>query len=207
MKMNKKQSLLLSKFKEKKYELLFSFMAMVVGIVIGFQLENVRQNISDNNSTKLKLHYMHLDTQYNFDLSTKLLDAYSDPDLLNTYIMFLDEQSTRAVLEDENIFNVLPHYNVSLIRSYLDALLVVNNMHKQYIDYTNLAKYSQIQDIIMYRESLKENIVAFISTLMEIQTQLKEYFDINLYDREKIKESELRIKARKNVLMDEYKIE
>jgi hypothetical protein len=204
----KKFKVLWLKFNELKYELLFSFIAMILGIVIGFECENYRQNKSADNSTRVKIHYTYLESEYNIGLGKKLLDSYQSPDSARAYIMFLDYHSARSLLDDENIFNVLPHYKVSLVRSYIDAIMHVNMMNEKYINYLDAVNYKRTKNGVILRKKLKENIISFLATCYEMQQQLKIFFDDSLYDKEEIKKSELRIKSsRQKINEGKFKLE
>lgn len=207
-----KSNKLFVKFYEIKYELLLNAIAMIIGIFIGllagFQLENYRQIKSANTSTKMKLHSMYLETQYNIVESKKALDAYYNPDSINVHITRLDEQSVRATIKDGNIYNILPHYKVSLIKTYLDALLLVNKENEKYINYVSAMNFKQTPNAIIIRKSIKNNIISFMAACIETQAQLKEYFDETLYDKEKIKEIESRITNNKKAIEDgNFKLE
>lgn len=181
------------KFREKKYELTFSFIAMVLGIFIGFQLENYRQKKSDNNSTKVRLHFMYIESLDNLKKSYNAFNNYNLTDTFETDTMVLESQSARTVLEDENIINILSHYKVSLIQDYINDVTRINNINEKYFSYFDGYRYTQTRSSLRLEELLLNNIISLMATCTVLQEQLKEYFDKKLYNLENIKTSQARI--------------
>lgn len=194
--------------RDKKYELLFNFFVMIIGILVGFQIEGrIKQN-SLNNNTRTKLHFMYLESQYNVTVGKSIFEVSSDTTRQTININKLDDIAAKAVFHDENIFNILQPYKFSLVRSYIEGIQTLNAANEKYMNYIESINYGNNLKAEKLKNFVRKNSSAFLATCYVLQQEFESYFNTNEYDRRKIKEVELEIKkAKENVLQGKFKLE
>lgn len=188
--------------KEKRFDLLFNFVAMIAGILIAFQLEGCARQRSINDETITRIGIMYLETQYNITNGSEIYTTYSDANSINVRIGRLENSAASLVLEDENIFHILTPLQVSLIQSYIDALNLVNQMNERYFEHLDTVGYRTTENGRFIRTKLRENIASFLATSYVFEHEFKKYFDKKGKELRKIKEIEMKIKLAKQKILD-----
>jgi len=195
-------------FRDKKYELLLNFVAMIIGVLVGFQLEGIRKQNSLNRNTRTKLHIMFLESEYNLTIGKNIYDICIDTTTQKLNFKKLDDLAARITFEDENVFNILQPYKISLIRSYIDAIHTLNITNEKYINYLESIGYKNNSKAESLKKLVEKNSLGFLATCYVLQQEFKSFFNKKEYEKRKIKEVELEIqKAKELILQGKFKTE
>lgn len=190
-------------FKEIKWELLLSFIAMVLGILLGFYLSNLGQNYSNKQNTLSILRSLHSETEYNMENGKVIKRHLSDT--INYKHIFPKTTTLVAssVIIDKNIFNVIeiPLYNK--IRGYVQICENINYMlpiYNQHLQNNNYLHDSSL-------EEMKRKIVQQASQMMAysmfIRIELKKILKFNIDFLEKKKEYNKSIDSLYNIVSED----
>lgn len=199
---------ILNTLRDKKYELLINFFVMLIGIILGFQIEGRIKQISLNNNTRTKLHIMYLESEYNIIKAKHIYDICSDKTILKISFKKLDDLAARAATNDENIFNILQPNKISLTLGYIDAIQTLNSTYETYINYLESIGYENNSKAEALKEIVKDNSIGFIATCCVFQQKLKPTLDEKEYDKKELSEIDLEIqKAKENISRGNFKLE
>ena len=189
-------------FKEKRFDLLFNFIAMIAGILIAFQLDGCARQKSMNEETITRIGIMYLETQYNITNASEIYTTYSDANSLNIRMGRLENSAASLVLQNENVFHVLTPSQVSLIQSYIDALNLVNQMNERYFEHLDTVGYKTTYNGRLARTKLRENAASFLAVSYVFEKEFKNFFNKKRNELRKIKEIEATIKVAKRKILD-----
>jgi hypothetical protein len=191
-------------FKEKRFDILFNFIAMIAGILIAFKLEGYARQKAVNDGTITKIEIMYLESQYNIIDANKIYTTYSDTNSITVNVDRLGNSAASLVLQDENVFNVLTHLQVSLIQSYIDALDSVNQTNEKYFEHLDTVGYKTTANGRLVRTRIRENAASFLAVSHVFENEFKKFFDEKDKDRElkRIKELNTTIKTDKQKILD-----
>ena len=199
---------ILTTLREKKYEFLINFIVMLIGIILGFQIEGKIKQISLNKTTKTKLQIMYLESEYNLINAKHIYDLCNDNTSIKISFKKMDDLAARAVTNDENIYNILQPDKISLTLGYIDVIQTLNLTYETYINYLESIGYINNPKAESLKEIVKENSVSFMATCCVLQQKLKSSIDEKRYDRKELSETELEIqKAEENILQGRFQIE
>lgn len=184
------KSTVLNSLKRKKWDLFFNFIAMliagIIGIVIGFQLQEWRNQKLINHVTTTKLHNMYSKLEYNVIVGKDMYEHYSDTKSKTIFIKKLDDFAAKAVLRDGHILNRLSPYKISLLQSYIDTIDTINTTNEQYINYLRAVDYKITSDNINFRETIKIQTENFLALCCMLRLEFKDIVPKKDYDRERI---------------------
>ena len=188
--------------KEKRFDLLFNFIAMIAGILIAFQLEGCARQRSMNEETITRIGIMYLETQYNITNAGEIYDTYLDVNSLAIRMGRLENSAASLVLQNENVFHVLTPSQVSLVQSYINTLNLVNQMNERYVEHLDTVGYKKTDNGRLARTKLRENAASFLAVSYVFEKEFKNYFDKKSNELRKIREMEATIKVAKQKILD-----
>ena len=189
-------------FKEKKFELLFNFIAIISGVLIAFKLEDCAKKRAMNDGTITRIGIMYLESQYNITEANEIFKTYSDTNSISVSVDRLDKSAASLVLQNENVFNVLTTLQVSLIQSYIDALNTVNRMNETYFEHLDAVGYRTTDNGRLIRTKLRENTASFLATSYVFECEFKKFFDKKGNELREIEKFEATIKKAKQKILD-----
>lgn len=182
--------------------LTLNFFVMIIGISIGFKWEGIRKQKELDRISYTKLHIMNLEARYNLDTALELFDSYSDTKALRINLKKLNTSVANNVIEDENIFRLLKPYQISFIHAYLQGAQTLNEYNEQYNSYLLDVDYEITEKGGIFREKVTNECAGFIAGTHLLQGELKEYFDLELYDLSKIDSIEINIQSVKRKVLN-----
>ena len=175
-----KELKILNSLNKIKFELLVNFIAMtiagIIGIMIGFRCEGYRQQRTRDRITNSKLAIMYLESEYNLSISRQMYKNYSNIKLTTFTPKILDDTAARVAFQDENMVNVLPNYQISLIRGYISGIITINYINDKYITYLKSVKFMHTSGGEVFRNSLKQDTAGFLALCGFLRKEFKRYF-------------------------------
>ena len=102
------------------------FFVTMLGVLAAFWLTGIGEQKALDKVTKQRLHIAVLESQYNGTIAKRIIDDCANTSGLNFSIDRLDSTAATAAFEDTNVLLFLPHYKVSLLRSYANAIATLN---------------------------------------------------------------------------------
>ena len=184
---------------KRKFSLTLEFMLVLSSVLLAFYFQGIQNQIERNNITKVKINTMLIDMDYMQMDAYNLYNTYKDTVNLSSSVINLDESSMREIIKDENIHNVLPVYQVSIIRSAINSIYLFNLLHQKYAVYYSEKNYILDSNALLMRRSLKDLSVSVLSHIYLLRNQLNEFaVDENIYKSKiKIFEDSLKIIERR----------
>jgi hypothetical protein len=174
-----------------KHDIISGFFVTMLGVWAAFWLTGLGEQRSLDSRTKQRLHIVVLESQYNGTTAKKIMDACADSVII---LERPDAAATLAALDDANILTFLPHHKVSLLRSYANAITVLNEALRAYQTALENAEYRQTPAEARIRENVRSNAAAMLANVVVLQEELDPYFDKTTYDHEVMQRLEERVK-------------
>ena len=134
-----------------KHSVIPGFFVTMLGVWAAFGLAGLSEQHALDSATKQRLHLVFLESQYNGGIAHQIID-----DCANGYVR-TDKPHTAlaaAALGDANILAFLPHYKVSLLRSYVNAVATLNEALRVHESVLHAARYQPTPEAAGIRDSL-----------------------------------------------------
>ncbi len=166
----------------------------MLGVFAAFWLnDSWHQNYQDQ-ITKRRLHLVVLESQYNGSIAHEVLKMYSSQNSMCFSIKRVDSTAARIAFEDDNLFRLLPLYKVSLIRSYIESMDILNQSLDVYSDYLSSVQFKKDSQNDEFVSTVRNNCAAAIAICIVLRKSLNSYFDPDEYQHDKMREMERQLK-------------
>ncbi len=203
---NKIQPFFLSKNRPLYLDFIATVVAALIGIFIGFALDNWITQKSMNEDSKVRLNNMILECQYNGKTAYLKIEAYKDT-LSNTIILKrLEDFSVTAVFNDDNILNLITPDQLSLLKCYLDAINNVNYSIDHYLNYVSHIDFKITTNSANMRHSIKNNCAELIASIVIIHEEFKFISQDKAFRFSRIEEFQKRLDKLNNEILAGKKI-
>ena len=179
----------------KQREFLTGFVATMLGVLVAFALNDWWHTCQADKATKYRLHQVVLESQYNSTIAYNALKPFTDADSFHVSIEHVDPAEARLLLRDDNALRFISPSQVSLIRSYVKSLDVLNSsldVHMEYFCSPRFKRGSEHNEIL---ETVRNNCAAAIAICIVLRENLDQHFEPGSYEHDKMREQEQRLKA------------
>ncbi len=113
-------------WKKHKDTIIIQFFVALVAVLIAFRLAGCHEQKALDKVTRQRLHLTYLESQYNATYAKNILDIYADENNFGISINRLDTTAATAAFRDSNISSIIPLHKISLLRSYVNSILTLN---------------------------------------------------------------------------------
>ena len=185
-----------------KKEVISGFFVTMLGVWAAFWMAGLGESCARDRNTEQRLHLAVLESQYNGTLAKEILDNYTKQEIVNIAVKRLDFSSARAAFEDSNVLSFLPHYKVSLLRSYIEAIATLNQaleMHQGILERTEYKRTAVEEEI---RKNVRSNAASVLAMAFVLAEELEEHFDEDLYSHQEMRSIEDRVKYVKDKALE-----
>ncbi len=192
---------------EHKYEvmsgflvtMLAGFLVTMLGVFAAFKLEGRGKQEALNKATQQRLHLVLLEAQYNSRDVNEILDNYADANSCSINLNRPSSTIATITLQDTNILLILPLHKISLLRSYVNSISILNQslqVHLMVLESQGLKQGFNIKTPLekRTRQIVHENAAATHAICQVLKEELKGHFDTCFYDKEEAERLEERIK-------------
>ena len=203
---NRIRFFLKSKDRPLYQDFITTVIAALIGILIGFALEDWRTQKSMNEISKVRLHNMILESQFNAVTAYTKLETYKDTLSNNIAIKILEDFAAKAVFNDDNILNLITPDHLSFIKCYIDAINSVNHAIDLYVNYLSHIDFKITTHGVVMRNTIKKNCAELMASIVIIQEEFKFMSQDKAFRSNRIKEFQERLEKLYKEILEGKKI-
>lgn len=189
--MNKKVGFL-SSLRDMKWELSMNFVTMILGILIGFRLQQYHEQSLKDEGTNAKINLFLIELDENTFVANNYImsyKTYSEQDTTRYFFKSepLSNTASTILLEDENILTFLNIEEIAIIKGYIRLINLMNNECNNYINLLLYGKNELAPLSQQYLENISKNAVSVIAYKYILDQEFIQIIKQEPYNNDKLK--------------------
>ncbi|MGB2863155.1 MAG: hypothetical protein WBC05_07495 [Sedimentisphaerales bacterium] len=162
------------------------FIVTMFGVWAAFGLAGWSEQRALNKTTQQRLMLTQLESRYNSIIARRILDGYADPNRVTIHVNRPTSTATLITLQDTNVMKFLPLVKVSMLKSYVNCINVLNQSLQVYDGIVETQNYKNTTHEESARLQVRTNAAFMLGMITVLQKELYEY----VYDKDKIFDEE-----------------